>query len=138
MRAILGGITLDSEACRLLFELAVRGADVVRAQDGYAPVPPSTSSLLNMLAAGGGLTRTVVPEGSAWDAAAVLGTRSPHADTYTTSETSTRWGCSPSYVRQLIRAGRVPAVKDGDGWTIPGDYVRQHTRPPRPENGETP
>lgn len=138
MRAIRGGLTLDTEACRLLFELAVRGADVVRAQDGYAPVPPSTSSLLNMLAAGGGMTRTVVPEGSAWDAAAVLGTRSPHADTYTTTEASTRWGVSPSYVRRLCREDRVPAVKDGDGWTIPGDYVRQHTRPPRPETGETP
>lgn len=138
MRAIRGGLTLDTEACRLLFELAVRGADVVRTRDGNAPVPPSTSSLLNMLAAGGGLTRTVLPEGSAWDAAAVLGTRSPHADTYTVTEAATRWGCTPSYVRRLCRTGAVPAVKDGDGWTIPGDYVRQHTRPPRPETGETP
>lgn len=138
MRAILGGITLDAEACRLLFELAVRGADVVRTRDGNAPVPASTRDLLNMLAAAGGMTRTAIPEGSAWDAAAVLGTRSPHADTYTVTEAATRWGCTPSYVRRLCRTGAVPAVKDGDGWTIPGDYVRQHTRPPRPETGETP
>lgn len=136
MRAILGGATLDAEACRLLFELAVRGADVIRARDGYAPVPPSTSSLLNMLAAGAGLSRVPVPAGSAWDAQAVLGTRSPHANTYTVTEAATRWGCTPSYVRRLCRTGSVAAVKDGDGWSIPGDYVREHTRPPRPENGD--
>lgn len=131
-----GGLALDMEACRLLFELAVRGADVIRARDGYAPVPVSTSSLLNMLATAGGLTRTATAEGSVWDAAAVLGTRSTHADTYTVTEAATRWGCTPSYVRRLCREDRVPAAKSGDGWSIPGDYVRQHTRPPRPETGD--
>lgn len=137
MRAVIGGLTLDAEACRLLFELANLGLNVVRARDGYAPVPASTSSLLNVIAAGAGMNRASVPAGTAWDGDPVPGARSGHADTYTATEAAERWGVTPSLVRRYCRDGRVRAVKDGGGWSIPGDYVREHTRPPRPETGDS-
>jgi excisionase family DNA binding protein len=48
-------------------------------------------------------------------------------------EAAKRLGCSPGYVRRLVRAGRVKATKLPGGWAIEADSVEKEKR--RREDG---
>lgn len=136
MRAAPAVVALDAEACAVLFELAVRGAAVIRERAGGGRVPDSTAAVLEVLASAAGQALIHRDAGTGAGPVPVLAKGSDTADTFTAPEAATRWRCTDSYVRRLCRTGAVPATKDtAGGWTIPGEYVRTHTRPPRPETG---